>query len=200
MKHQGILAGLQLVLMTAAAIAAATTVAAPRQISLLKPAISTPQPHSLKPGLRVQYIHGFIRHIDEIPNGAAASDGGVLAMLDWNADDGEVMTSGREDGVAARITGLINFARPGAYVLAIQSNDGARLTIGDALVIDDPDVHPDRFSPNVTVQVEESGWYPMKLLYFERKGTSTMELYWQPPGTKGFDFVPAKAFAHRAEG
>ena len=43
--------------------------------------------------------------------------------------------------------------------------------------------------------------YPRRaldLLYFERKGTSTLELYWKQPGDEdgGMALVPAEAFAH----
>ena len=126
--------------------------------------------------------------------------GEPLEMLDWNTGDGPVLTHANDDGIGARITGFINFEKAGDYMMAIQSNDGVRLSIGGQLVIDDPDVHGDRFSPNVTLQVPRAGWYPLYLLYFERKGTSTLELYWQPPGAEGFDFVPGEAFAHRSKG
>ena len=44
--------------------------------------------------------------------------------------------------------------------------------------------------------IDKPGWYPISLLYFEKRNTSTLELYWQPPGTDEFVFVPAEAFAH----
>lgn len=198
MKRCNIVTGLAWVLITVFTVVATTGAASLQQVSMLKPAASAIEARDLKPGLRVEYIPGFFRHVDEITNKNKGSDGGILATLDWSNGDGEVMTSGLADGVAARITGFINFARPGDYVLAIQSNDGVRLTIGRKLIIDDPELHPDRFSPNVSVQIDTPGWYPLRLLYFERKGASTMELYWQPPGANGFDYVPANAFAHQA--
>ncbi len=43
----------------------------------------------------------------------------------------------------------------------------------------------------------EPGWYPLSLWYFERKNTSTLELYWLKPGEEGrLSFVPADALAH----
>lgn len=179
------------------AVAATAAAASMGQVSLLKPADPPARTADLKPGLRVRYIAGLIRHVNEIAGLGQGRDGGILKTLDWSSADGEVLTSGRDDGVAARITGFINFARSGDYVLAIQSNDGARLTIGGKLIIDDPAAHPERFSPNVSVRIGTPGWYRLHLLYFERKGSSTMELYWQPPGANGFDYVPANALAHK---
>jgi hypothetical protein len=196
MKRSDIALGLAWFSMVVFAIVAAAGAASTQQVSLFKPAAPPAAAKDLKPGLRVEYIAGFIRHIDEIADQGKGRDGGILKTLDWSNADGEVLTSGRDDGVAARITGFINFGRSGEYVLAIQSNDGVRLSIGGKLIIDDPQAHPDRFSPNVSVRIETPGWYRLYLLYFERKGASTMELYWQPPGANGFDYVPATAFMH----
>ena len=47
------------------------------------------------------------------------------------------------------------------------------------------------------VVIAEPGWYPFRLIYFEKRVTSTVELYWKPPGGSGdMDFVPEEAFAH----
>ena len=165
----------------------------------LAPAAPQPGPGEISPGLAMEYIRLFARHVDEIEIAGKGIMGEPLEMLDWNTGDGPVLTHANDDGIGARITGFIKFAKAGDYLMAIQSNDGVRLSIGGQLVIDDPDVHRDRFSPNVTLQVAQAGWYPLYLLYFERKGTSTLELYWQPPGAEGFDFVPGDAFAHRAK-
>lgn len=158
---------------------------------------ASPQPgKGAAQGLAVEYIRILARHVDEIEVAGKGKPGEPISMLDWNVGDGPVLTHEDDDGVAARISGFIKFEAAGDYMMAIQSNDGVRLTIGGKLIIDDPDVHMDRFSPNVTVQVPHAGWYPLYLLYFERKGTATLELYWQPPGADGFDFVPEEAFTH----
>ncbi|NQV59832.1 MAG: hypothetical protein HQ502_09195 [Alphaproteobacteria bacterium] len=161
-------------------------------------ALAAPQPgpDARSPGLAVEYIRLSARHVDDVESAGKGIPGEPLEMLDWNVGDGPVLTHADDDGIGARITGFINFPKAGDYLMAMQSNDGVRLFIGGQLVVEDPGVHGDRFSPNVTVQVRQAGWYPLYLLYFERKGTSTLELYWQPPGTEGFDFVPAEAFAH----
>ena len=85
---------------------------------------------------------------------------------------------------------------PGTYLMTMQSNDGIRVFLGGQMVFEDPDVHRDRFTENTTVEIAEAGYYPLYIVYFERKGTSTLEMYWQPPGAESFDFVPADAFFH----
>ena len=166
-------------------------------ISDLQPATPQPQAGDLTPGLAVEYLPGFIRHVDRLEHVGPGEPGPPLDRLDWNSQQGEVLTSGRTDGIGARITGFIRFPAQGGYLLTIQSNDGVRLRISDRVIIEDPDVHIDRYSPEVLVNIERSGWYPLHLLYFERKNTSTLELYWQPPDADRFDLVPAGAFAHR---
>ncbi|MDX1402449.1 MAG: PA14 domain-containing protein, partial [Kiloniellales bacterium] len=92
---------------------------------------------------------------------------------------------------------FILFDTPGAYSFAFESNDGVRLEIGDYMVIEDPDVHADRFSDIGAVIVKEPGWHPITIRYFERKNTATLRFYWQPPGTSGtMPVVPPEALAH----
>lgn len=161
-----------------------------------------PQPsaESLKPGLGVTYYANAFRSTDEIPGWAKykkGKKGEPILMLDYNVGDGDVLTSGRVDEVGADIRGFIRFDQPGTYTMAMQSNDGVDLTIGGKSIIKDTDVHTDRFSDLVPVEITEAGWYPFHLLYFERRVTSTVELFWNPPGEGGnMDFVPAEAFAH----
>ena len=161
-----------------------------------------PQPSAeqLKPGVSVTYYKNAFRSTSEIPEWAkydTGFKGEPILLLDYAVGDGEVLTSGRVDEVGADIRGFIRFEKAGTYTLAMQSNDGVDLTIGGKTVIKDSDVHADRFSELVPVEITEPGWYPLHLLYFERRNTSTVELYWNLPGEGGvMDFVPAEAFAH----
>ena len=67
---------------------------------------------------------------------------------------------------------------------------------------EDPGVHADQFSPIGEVLVEMPGWHAFKLLYFERKNTSTLQLHRRrpgdPPGT--MPLVPADVLGHLPEG
>lgn len=161
-----------------------------------------PQPvtESLQPGLGVIYYPGVFNSTDEIPGWAKykkGTKGEPILLLDYNVGDGDVLTSGRVDEVAADIRGFIRFDTAGTYVMAMQSNDGVDLTIGGKSIIKDTEVHADRFSELVPVEITEPGWYPFHLLYFEKRVTSTVELFWNPPGEGGtMEFVPAEAFAH----
>jgi len=168
-------------------------------ITGLKPANPQPAANALKPGLAVQYYgakFNSIRQFVEWMDYEKGKPGIPIPMLNYQVGNGNVLTSTATDLIGADITGFINFERSGNYTVMVHSNDGVRLTIGDKLVHEDPEVHADRFSDEITLEISEPGWYPVRVLYFEKKNTSTLELYWDPPGPEEIDLVPAKAFAH----
>jgi hypothetical protein len=166
---------------------------------------ANPQPsaESLKPGLGViyyQHVFNGTREIAEWAKYKKGEKGEPILMLDYFVGDGEVLTSGRVDEVGADIRGFIRFSEVGTYTMAMQSNDGVDLTIGGKTIVKDTTVHADRFSDLVSVEITDPGWYPFHLWYFEKRNTSTVELYWKPPGSAGdMEFVPAEAYAHIPE-
>ena len=154
----------------------------------------------LKPGLAVCYIYELVRHIDEFEEWEGhrkCEPGEPLAALNYRVGEKKVLTSSREDGVMAKITGFIHLDKPGSYAFSFDSNDGVRLTIDGELITEDPGVHSDQYSMIGRKEVAEPGWYPLSIDYFERKGTSTLRFFWGPPGHEGtLPLVPAEALAH----
>ena len=159
-------------------------------------------PANLQSGLNVTYYYNIFNFVDEVrewARGQQGETGTPLLTLDYNVGSGRVLTSDRADGVGAIIDGFINFPEPGVYTMAVQSNDGIEVKIGGQTVFFDPGVHADRFSGLAAVRVDRPGWYPLDLLYFEKRNTSTLELFWQPPGVEGgLNFVPAEALGRSA--
>ena len=174
--------------------------AAAQSISGLQSVDPVPEASTVKPGLAVTYYYSLFRHIDEMVEWMKSNDGEpgtALPQLNYNVGEGAVLTTDRDSGVAADITGMINFPEAGDYELMVQSNDGVRLEIGGQQIYEDPEVHPDRFSDPISLRIDQPGWYPLSMLYFERKGTSTLELYWVlPSDTSQVQYVPADALAH----
>jgi len=154
----------------------------------------------LKAGLEVCYMYEFVRHIDQFAKWEGHRKcwpGEPLTDLNSRVGEDKVLTSKSVDGVMARIKGYIHLETTGPYKFAFESNDGVRLTIDGELIVEDPDVHSDRFSEVGTMEVLKPGWYPLSIDYFERKGTSTLRFLWRPPDTEGdMSVVPAKALAH----
>lgn len=188
----------------ALALLALLAIAPPWVSAALAPSPVAPQPDaaSLKPGLAVKYYPVFVRHIDELKKHMAGHKGEAgepIPSLDYNVGEDPMLTSSLSQGVGAHITGLIHFKEPGTYTFVAMTNDGFEFNIDDMLVLSDPDVHPDQQSDIVTVEIAKPGWYPTEMFYFQRKGTSTLELYWRPPwespGSR-FETVPEEFFAH----
>lgn len=153
-----------------------------------------------KPGLATCYMYQFVRHIDEFDGwdfDENCEPGPPLAMVDSVAGAGKVLTSKSDDAVMAKISGYIHLDTVGSYAFTFESNDGVRLEIDGELVVQDPDVHGDRFSDIGRVEVKTPGWRPLTIYYFERKNTSTLRFFWKPPGVEGaFPLVPSTVLAH----
>jgi hypothetical protein len=162
----------------------------------LKPADPQPAAGSLQPGLAVNYVDVKARHVDEVEEAGDGEPGPPLPKLDYQSGAGTVLTSNQADMIGARIRGFINFDQPGRWLMSTQSNDGVRVRIDGKIVIDDPDVHSDQFSMNAEINIAAAGWYKLEVTYFERKSTSTLQLYWQRPGSTEFEIVPAAAFGY----
>ena len=169
--------------------------------SMAVPAAATPQPTSLQPGLKVGYYVKLFKTVEEIQDWAKYKDaypGEPLASLDYRSGVDTVLTSSMEDGVGAHITGFIRIDEAGTYAFAAQSNDGLSVDIGGTRVVYDPDVHADRYSQPVEVEIKTVGWYPVNVWYFERKNTSTLRLYWLKPDEEegSMTIVPKEVFGH----
>ena len=155
----------------------------------------------LQPGLSVVYIFKKYRNVDQIPTGKAALRMGRLGepvtMLNHQSGKEEfVFASGRSQGVAMVMDGFLNLEKEGTYRWQALANDGIRMFIDNKMIFEDPKVHPDRLTPAGTLEVAKAGHYPVQIIYFQRKGTAALKLYWQPPGAEQFSLVPAEVYWH----
>lgn len=162
-------------------------------------------PAGLQPGLiaTYDYRYGAVRHLDEVPWEDITGSGWKaepIPYLDHNFRNQDVFASGVQEQVVMFITGYIHLAKAGDYAFVAKSNDGVRVFVDGAEVLEDPDVHRDRFSEPGTVSVATPGWYQLDVQYFQRKGTAALSLYWQPPGTENLVPVPAAALRHKPRG
>lgn len=184
------------VAMTAAVLFALPSAVHAETFSNLQPAHPQPAADATAPGLAVNYVFVSVRHVDDIEAEGPGEPGTPLPQLNYQSGSGHVLTSDRSDGVGALIRGFIDFPAAGRWLMTAQSNDGVRVRLGGTVVIEDPNVHSDRFAPNAEVNIAQPGWYEIAVTYFERKSTATLQLYWQPPGKSEFEIVPAAAFSH----
>jgi hypothetical protein len=163
----------------------------------------TPQPKAadLKDGLAVRYYTSVFENILDLLDFMRIREGTAgtpISELNYKVGVGKVLTSNGNDFVGAHITGAIHLESAGTYKFEVTSNDGVRVNLGGQQIFQDPGVHPDTTSDPIPVEVTQPSWYPLEILYFEKKNTSTLILRWQPPGSAGYEVVPAAALKHAA--
>lgn len=155
----------------------------------------------LMPGLLPRYFEGFkARNVAMLPDDDSKRFptwvGEPIYQLDNQFGAGEVFGSGKSRLIGIRMHGALYFPEAGTYGFQTLSNDGIAFFIGGELVVNDPLQHSDQLSAVGTIDIPDAGWYPVQVDYFQRKGTSALRLYWQPPGETEMGIVPASAYAH----
>jgi hypothetical protein len=173
--------------------------AAPRR---LEPSPPPGGEAALRPGLAVTYYPGFAeRHLDLLPEkdspfATRGVPGEPVLHLNQRFGNGPVFGSGRNTMVGMRMVGWLHCEAAGIYRFQALSNDGLRVTLGNLRILDDPLQHGDQLTEVAEVALPQPGWYPLRVEYFQRKGTAVLEFHWQPPGAAGLSPVPAEALAH----
>lgn len=166
-----------------------------KPITGAKPLSPQPAADKIEPGLAVIYFSNMFNKLNEIGKLGKGKPGEPIKILDHKTNDGNVLTSDKSMGVGAKITGLIKFDAPGTYIFKVNSNDGVRVTIAGLKVHENDGVHADEMSDPIPFVVEQPGWYELVVDYFQKKGTSALQLFWKPPGGAEAP-VPASQYAH----
>lgn len=142
---------------------------------------ASPQPSGLQPGLNVRYAYpSDIKSLAQARNALKhrSEAGPPLTGLDYSTTSiGEkTLTSKRSETVAADISGYVRFDAPGIYTIDFLTNDGLEAMVGGQLVgkFDGRQSCEETFA--VDVEVPRAGWYPVKILYFQRKKTACLHM------------------------
>lgn len=171
----------------------------PTRVQLSAPAMVSAE--NLAPGLAVVYLDKFYRRVSRMPDAAQAKtmgkQGKAILQLNHKAGkEGLVFDSGKKKGVGMILSGYLHLSTAGEYRFQALSNDGIECVLDGKQIFIDPDVHKDRLTPIGIVDVSAGGWYPLSIRYFQRKGTSALKFYWQPPDADTFSIIPQDIFAH----
>lgn len=152
---------------------------------------------ALEPGLAVRYTFGDFGHVDDVAAraGGAGKPDATVPNLSFGGGDGrKVLGTNSHNLVGAVFSGYLHFAEAGSYRIGATSNDGVRVIIAGRVILEDPKPHPDRAVGPTTVSVTEAGWYPIEVIWFERRGSHRLELKWSASG--GLAAIPPEFFGH----
>ena len=96
---------------------------------------------------------------------------------------------------ALRFSGYIKIEKDGKYTFYTNSNDGSRLYIAGKLVVDNDGEHGAVMkSGDITLK---SGFYPIKLLYFQSGGSKKLEVFYEGPGLERAEIPATVLFVKR---
>jgi ferric-dicitrate binding protein FerR (iron transport regulator) len=104
-----------------------------------------------------------------------------------------------ENSFALRLTGKLLISRPGVYNFFLHSDDGSRLFLNGALVVDNDGHHTRRLASG-TLELA-AGQHELEVQYFDQGGRKALELAWSGPGIPfpssptSFSSVPASALS-----
>jgi len=96
------------------------------------------------------------------------------------------------EGYALRFTGFIDVRLPGKYTFFLKSDDGSRLYLNNALLINNDGLHG---AIEQSAQVDlTTGFHPITVNYFNGTGDYTFEVAWQGPSLAR-QVIPAESFS-----
>jgi len=95
---------------------------------------------------------------------------------------------------ASQHTGFLKITEAGTYTLELRSNDGSRLTLNNAVVINNDGIHGMR-RRSATVDLEP-GLHPIVIDFFENRGEAGLIFSWIKPGATNRTVVPTEHLVH----
>jgi MSHA biogenesis protein MshQ len=107
---------------------------------------------------------------------------------DWGT--GAPATGIPVDGFSARWSGRVGILTGGNYTFQTTSNDGVRLWVNGALVIDNWTVHATTTNSSPAIALKAGFVYDIKLEYFESQTSAVAKLAWTAPGAGAAAAIP----------
>ncbi len=135
-------------------------------------------------GLSYQYFEGQWEAIPDFDKLAPARTG--------TCEQFDLGKRGRDAAYAFRFTGFVEVPKDGIYTFTLSSNDGSKLHIGAAEVVNNDHFH------GVTEASGEAnlkaGKHALAVAYFQHGGQQVLEVFWEGPGLPRQKIPPAALF------
>ena len=113
----------------------------------------------------------------------------ATVAFDWGSGTPGVGSAGA-DNFSVRWTGLVQITTTGNYVFRTYSDDGVRLYINNALVVNNWSDHSSTYNSSATIALTAGSYVPVTLEYYEHGGGAVIGLDWQTPGSSSFVTIP----------
>ena len=139
----------------------------------------------LQPGLSYAYIEGVFRASDEVKGGTPARVGTV--------PDVSLRGDERAEDYGVRLTGLLCVPSDALYTFYFSSDDGAKLRIDNALIVDRDG--PQRESEKPGQIALRAGCHPIEVVFFQASGAAGLHLEIST-GELSKRSVPARWYVH----
>ncbi|MDP9815230.1 family 16 glycoside hydrolase [Spirilliplanes yamanashiensis] len=171
----------KLVLLSAAALVGALLPALP--------AAAAPPPQEPGVTLRTFDLQVSRDSLCTLKTGQTPNVDKKMSVINWTT----AADFGLEDRFQSEVIANITVATAGAHQFRLTSDDGSRLFIDDALVVNNDGAHGS-FAVEGAATLT-TGYHSLRIDYFERDGGQQLTLEWRPPGASAFSVVPASVLS-----
>jgi hypothetical protein len=134
--------------------------------------------------LRVFDVQTNLSEICTLKSGQTPNVDKLMPEINWTSST----DFGFEDRFVAQVLGNVNIATAGDYTFRLISDDGSRLSIDDAVVVNHDGLHP--ATPKDGTVNLTTGYHSLRIDHFERDGGQQIRLEWRTPGSSSFVLVP----------
>lgn len=127
---------------------------------------------NLQQGLRAVYVEGKIANLKSLPS--------LTPVKQYTLQGLAIPSDHRKGSFGMVYTGFIQIEKEGIYTFYLNADDGASLTIGNRLVVDNDGPHsPKEKSGQIALG---AGIHAFTIPFFEAGGGYTLGLRWEGPG------------------
>ncbi|MBI5432456.1 MAG: alpha-L-fucosidase [Planctomycetes bacterium] len=134
------------------------------------------------------FVERFAADWDAIP-----ADLTGLAAERTSVATGVTLAGARDEHVALRIKGFVDVPADELYRFALTSDDGSKLWIDGALVVDNDGLHGAIEKQGARALAK--GLHAIEVVWFNKSGGAELRLRWAQPGAP-FAAIPESAFKH----
>ncbi|MET7418893.1 ricin-type beta-trefoil lectin domain protein [Dactylosporangium sp. NPDC005555] len=135
--------------------------------------------------LRVYDVQTALSSICTLKSGQTPNVDKLMPTINWTTP----ADFGFDNLFVSQVLGNVNISTAGSYTFRLSSDDGSRLAIDGATVINHDGLHGATPPKEGTVTLT-TGYHALRIDHFERDGGQQITLEWKTPGSSAFVVVP----------